>query len=245
MLAGVRGKRVLAAFQRQPSYFAVLGLLEAINLALYAGALRLGPLPAMVGLHLTSPVLIVMWATLTGRRALTVPLLVELALIITAVILIALGPSQHHSTASSIVGAALALGSAVALAILISRVASTASNQDPDVAASLQLAVAAALLLPLILAAPPSGAHFWKLGLAGALLLAPGFALYWRALRGLGAQAAGILGLNEAVVASLLGFLVFSSDFTLVTLVAGGLVLAAVAIEIGLDDAIQQSGARG
>lgn len=234
-LSKLRGKPVVAVFRRHGRYFAALGMLEALNLGLYAGALHLGPLPAMVGLHLTSPILMVIWATLTRRRALTLTLLVEFALLVAAVILVAVGPSQHHSTMSVFAGTVLALGSAVALAILISRVASTAVAFDPDVAAALQLTIAAILTLPLVLTDPPTETRLWRLGFAGALLLAPGFALYWRALRQLGAQAAGILGLNEAVVASLFGVVVFESHFAFVTLVAAGLVLAAVAIELGSD----------
>lgn len=241
-LAKARGKPVLAVFNRHRRYFAILGVLEALNLGLYAGALHLGPLPAMVGLHLTSPILMVIWATLTRQRAFTLALVVELTLVIAAVTLIALGPDQHHSTMSVVAGAGLALGSAVALAVLISRVAATATSFDPDVAAALQLTIAALLTLPLILTDPPTETRLWRLGLAGALLLAPGFAFYWRALRHLGAQAAGILGLNEAVVASLLGVVVFESHFALVTLAAAALVLAAVAIELGADHIAGQRG---
>jgi drug/metabolite transporter (DMT)-like permease len=234
-LSKVRGKPISAIFRRHWRYFGVLGILEALNLGFYAGALHLGPLPAMVGLHLTSPILMVIWATLTRQRALTPALLVELALIVAAVVLVAIGPSQHHSTMSVVAGAVLALASAVALAVLISRVASTATNFDPDVAAALQLTIAATLTLPLVLTDPPTVTRLWRLGLTGAVLLGPGFALYWRALRQLGAQAAGILGLNEAIVASLLGVVVFESHFALVTLAAAGLVLVAVAIELGSD----------
>lgn len=244
-LSKVRGKPVLAIFRRHRRYFGVLGILEALNLGLYAGSLHLGPLPAMVGLHLTSPILMVMWATLTRRRALTPALLVELALVIAAVIFVALGPSQHHSTTSVVAGAGLALGSAVALAVLISKVASTATSFDPDVAATLQLSVAAILTLPLVLTDPPTGTRLWRLVLAGAFLLAPGFALYWRALQGIGAQAAGILGLNEAVVASLLGVIVFESHFALVTLAAAGLILAAVLIELASNHVAGQRGTSG
>lgn len=45
--------------RRRPSLYAKLGALEAINLALYVGALQLGPLPVMVALHLMSPVILI------------------------------------------------------------------------------------------------------------------------------------------------------------------------------------------
>lgn len=66
----------------------------------------------------------------------------------------------------------------------------------------------------------------------GFALLGPGFALYWRALRGLDATAAGILGLNEALVASVLGAVLFASAFTAATVIAALLVGAAVALEL-------------
>jgi drug/metabolite transporter (DMT)-like permease len=242
-LSTVRGKRVLAVLQRHWRYFCGLGVLEALNLGLYAGALHLGPLPAMVGLHLTSPILMVIWATLTRQRTLTPALAVEILLVAAAVVLVALGPGQHHSTTSVIAGVGLAIGSAIALAILISRVAASATGFDPDVAAALQLSLAAILTLPLVLTDPPSSTRLWRLGLAGAFLLAPGFALYWRALRQLRAQAAGILGLNEAFIASLFGVLAFQSHFALLTIVAAGLVLAAVAIELATDRVVGQPSA--
>ncbi|WP_330249300.1 hypothetical protein OG874_23495 [Nocardia sp. NBC_00565] len=60
----------------------------------------------------------------------------------------------------------------------------------------------------------------------------PGFACYWWALRDLDAPTAGIVGLNEAVVASVVGVAVAGSDITVATLVAAALVLTAVGLEV-------------
>jgi drug/metabolite transporter (DMT)-like permease len=238
VLCVVRRRNILAPVRRQPRLFAVLGCLEAANLVLYASALHLGPLPVIVGLHLTSPILMVVWTCLRRQRPFSLMLAAESALIVGAVALIAAGAGERHSAASVLGGAVLALGSAVAVAALITMVARHASSETPEVGAALQMSVAAILTLPLIAVDPPSGPRLWHLGAAGAVLLAPGFALYWRALRGLTAQAASTIGLNEAVAASVVGALAYGSRFGLISLVAGLLVVLAVMIELGRSGAI-------
>ncbi len=209
-----------------------LGALEAVNLALYIGALQIGPLPVMVALHLTSPVVLIAADVARRRRPASCIAALEMALVVGAITLVAVAVPAGSSTGGVLAGSALALASAVALAVLISQVAHEAVGQDPDVAAGLQLLVAAILTAPLaITAAPAVGSVGWLL-LVGLGLLGPGFGFYWRALRGLDAPLAGILGLNEAVVASIIGALTFSAAIGPATLGAAALVLAAVALEL-------------
>lgn len=67
---------------------------------------------------------------------------------------------------------------------------------------------------------------------AGAVFLGPGFAIYWRALRGVSAATAGIVGLNEAIAATLFGVALFGDQVSLISGLSGALVLAAVALEL-------------
>ncbi len=236
VVAVLRRREPVEALRMRPGLYTRLGALEAVNLALYVGALRVGPLPVMVALHLTSPVMLIA-ADVARRRRPASPLVgCEIALIASAIMLVAVAVPEGSSPGNVVAGSALALGSAVALAALISQVAREAEGQDPDVAAGLQLSVAAVLTAPLAIAAAPAGETVGWLLLVGVGLLGPGFALYWRALRGLGAPLAGILGLNEAVVASLLGAIAFKAKLELATVGAAGLILAAVALELGGGD---------
>lgn len=232
LVAVLRRRRPAEALRTRPCLYLGLGALEAINLALYVGALRIGPLPVMVALHLTSPVILIAVDVARRRRPASRMVGVEIALVAGAVGLVAVAVPAGSSAGDVVAGSALALGSAVALAMLISQVAHAAEGQDPDVAAGLQLSVAAVLTAPLAIAAAPAAETVGWLVLVGVGLLGPGFALYWRALRAVDAPLAGVLGLNEAVIASLVGALAFSVDIGLATLGAATLVLAAVALEL-------------
>jgi drug/metabolite transporter (DMT)-like permease len=245
LVALARGRNPLRALRRQPRLYATLGALEAINLALYVGALRVGPLPVMVALHLTSPLFLIAVAIARRHRAPTALAGLELALVAGAIALVALAVPDRSTTGDVLFGSALALGSAAAVAALISQVARAAPGQDPDVAAGLQLLLATVLTLPLALAASPAAATVGWLLLAGAGLLGPGFALYWRALGGLDAPVAGILGLNEAIVASLVGALAFGTQIRSPTLGAAALILATVALELRRGDGRLREGIAG
>jgi len=227
-----RGRRPWAALRTSPVVYTKLGLLEAMNLSLYIGALRLGPLPLMVALHLTSPLVLITWDVARGRRPLRMLVGAELLLIAAAIALVAVAVPGSSSPSDVLAGSALAVGSAVALAILITRVAVEAESQDPDVAAGLQLWFATALTLPLLIGAQPGSGAVGQALVAGLVLLGPGFALYWRALQTLDAPVAGVLGLNEAVVASALGGLLLGVDVSAATLGAAALILVSVGLEL-------------
>jgi drug/metabolite transporter (DMT)-like permease len=245
LVALTRGRNPLRVLRRHPRLYATLGALEAINLALYVGALRAGPLPVMVALHLTSPLFLIALAIARRRRAPTAVAGLEFALVAAAIALVALAVPDRSTAGDVLFGSALALGSAAAVAALISQVARAATGQQPDVAAGLQLFLAAALTLPLALAASPTAATVGWLLLAGIGLLGPGFALYWRALRGLDAPVAGILGLNEAIAASLVGALAFATQIRPQTLGAAVLILTAVALELRRSDGRLRQGIAG
>lgn len=212
--------------------FLYLGILEAINISLYAAALRLGSTFAVVALHLTSPIFLILFGLATRKRRGTAFIWIQATLIALAILLYGSQPAREDGNAQPTLAALLATGSAVAVAALIYTVSKYASNMEPDPSAALQLGVAAVLTSPLLLFSRPESLHRAVfLILAGAFLLGPGFALYWRAMRGLDASTASIIGLNEAVVAVLLNLLLFDRTISIQTAVSGFVIFTAIAIE--------------
>ncbi|MGE4427184.1 MAG: EamA family transporter [Solirubrobacteraceae bacterium] len=230
--AALRRRRPLRTLRAGPRMFLLVAALEAVNLSLYVASLQVGPLPVMVALHLTAPVLLLTVDVVRGRRSLTAGMIAELGLIVAAVGLVAVAVPDGTNSGDVLLGSVLALGSATALAVLVVQVSRRSAGHDPDVAAGLQLSLVAVITLPLLLTGAPGLPDAGWLLLAGAALLGPGFALYWRALRTMDAPLAGILGLNEAVIATVIGALAFGATIGLATLVAGTLILAAVVLEV-------------
>lgn len=217
---------------KQRKSLLLVGFLEALNLGLYAIALALGPVTVVVALHLTSPVLLVAWLVVTRRKKFSPAILVQVVMIATALCLLAFQPVDGPLERPLLAGI-LALGSAVAVSILIYSVVRLAPEAHPDVYSAGQLGLAALATSPLVFsgATTPSFNEILVLTGAGALFLGPGFAIYWRALRGIEAATAGIIGLNEAVVATLISVAIFNDRVTTETGVASVLVLVAVIVE--------------
>jgi drug/metabolite transporter (DMT)-like permease len=218
--------------RERPRAFLGLGVLEGINLVLYLAALKSGPLPVVVALHLCAPIILIAVDVLARRRRMTRSVVLQLVCITSAILLVAWRRSEQSTAWSTLLGCALAISSAVCVAVLITLVAREAGpTSDPLSAASLQLLMGAALSSPLLLVELPQPTVSAALAAIGAFLLAPGFVLFWLAMRRLAPTVAGILGLNEVVVAAAVGLAIGDADITWVTLLAGLLVLAAVALE--------------
>ncbi|NKY85098.1 EamA family transporter [Nocardia veterana] len=229
--ARLRGQHPWATFLAQPALYLRLGTLEAANLALYIAALRLGPLPVVVALHLTAPVLIIAAALVRGRRAPTLPVLLELLLVALAIWLVATPHPGGSAAGAAVAGCGLALGSAACVALLVSVIARQPGPNHTATAAALQLLLGGIASSPLLLLDPPRAPVAAGLLAVGAVLLGPGFALYWQALRWLDAATASVLGLNEAVVATLVGAVWTQRPPTAATAAAGALILIAVGLE--------------
>ena len=121
----------------------------------------------------------------------------------------------------------------MAVTALIAAVAKLAPAVNPDVAAAAQLTIAALAIAPVMLfASPPDQLDAAVLLAAGAFFLGPGFAIYWRALRGLSATTAGIIGLNEAVATTILSLALFDVRPSWASALSGILVLAAIILEL-------------
>jgi drug/metabolite transporter (DMT)-like permease len=210
----------------------LIGLLEALNLGLYAAALALGPVPVVVALHLTSPVLLVALSVMRGHRRADGLVALQALLMVSGISLLGMQPADEPGSEPLLAGI-LAVGSAIAVAALIAAVARAAPTVNPDIAAAAQLTIAAAVTAPVMLvAAPPNQRDAIFLLVAGALFLGPGFAIYWRALRGLSVTTAGILGLNEAVAATIISYTFFAEEISMASVLSGVLVLTAVVLEL-------------
>ncbi|WP_157120893.1 DMT family transporter [Nocardia miyunensis] len=229
--AWLRAQRPWATLTAHPALYVKLGVLEAANLTLYIAALRIGPLPVVVALHLTAPVLIIAASLLRGRRAPTLPVLLELLLVAGAIWLVAGRHSGSAAAWPAVAGCALALGSAACVAMLVSVIVRQPGPNHTITAAALQLLLGGVASSPLLALDPPSLPVAAELAAVGATLLGPGFALYWQALRWLDAATASVVGLNEAVVATLVGAACTRTLPTPATAAAGVLILLAVGLE--------------
>ncbi|MGH4023705.1 MAG: EamA family transporter [Pseudonocardiaceae bacterium] len=186
----------------------------------------------MVALHLTSPLLLLALAVLRGRRRVGGLVVTQILLMAGGILLLGTQPAGRTG-AEPLLAGVLAVGSAAAVAGLITAVTKVAPTINPDIAAATQLAIAAVATIPFILvAAAPDQADAAYLLAAGAVFLGPGFAIYWRALRGVSAATAGIIGLDEAIAATLFGVALFGDRVSLISALSGALVLAAIALEL-------------
>ncbi|MGW5383895.1 hypothetical protein [Nocardia sp. NPDC003963] len=234
--AAVRGYSPIKQFRRAPAVFLTVGALEVVNLVCYIAALRIGPLPVVVALHLTAPVLMILGQIVRGRRGFTVAVGAELGAVVVALWLIAGHAPADTAWGPALAGCLLAVASAACVAALITVVVREA-GRGGECGAGLQLLAAAVLSAPLFVTAVcagsgPTAGQSIVLTAIGALLLGPGFAFYWLAAPGLGTVTTGLIGLNEAVVATLVGAVIVGSAVTAADLIAAALVLGAAALEL-------------
>jgi drug/metabolite transporter (DMT)-like permease len=197
--------------------------------------------PVVVALHLTAPVLMIITQIVRGGRAITVAVAAELVAVGAAIWLVAAHQPAETGWRSALVGCVLAVASAACVAGLITLVARESAGRPSGAAAGLQLLTASVLGAPLLgfaalTGAGPAPSEALALAGIGAVLLGPGFACYWLALRDLDEVVAGLVGLNEAVVATVIGAAVVGSAVSAATLLAGALVLGAVGLELAGPD---------
>ncbi|WP_043738087.1 DMT family transporter [Nocardia asiatica] len=230
-IAAAAGRRPDQELRTHKKLYLRLGALEAVNISLYVAALALGPAPVVVALHLASPLLLVARAVLTGVRTVSTRLVVEGMLLVGAIAIVAARPGTGTVTGTALVGCVLALGSAGAVTALIVLVARQSRHRDPAMSAGLQLAIAALVTTPLLTISAWDWRHAVAEVALGSVTLGPGFFLYWRAMKHLSPSTAGVLGLNEAVVAAAVVGVVDRSQISLPTILAGTLVAAAVVLD--------------
>jgi drug/metabolite transporter (DMT)-like permease len=234
VLAAAAGRqRIIRTLRCEPRFYLLIGGLEAANLVLYFAALNIGPTPVVVALHLSTPVLLIGHRLATRQRKVDLLVCSEVALILIAIALVVADPVAYSNALTVSIACVLSLGSAVAVAVLISTIASESENHPAAASAAIQLALAALASLPLLVFAGSANPRDVVLLFgAGALFLGPGFLMYWVALKRLDATTAGVIGLNEAVVASILVGVVRAGDVTLTSITAGALILVSVGLEL-------------
>ncbi|MGM7646796.1 EamA family transporter [Nocardia sp. JW2] len=231
LIAGVRRQGPLRILMESPALYLRLGALEAANLMLFVAALKCGPLPVVVALHLIAPLLLLATEIVRGRRLLTPLVALEFLLVGAAVAVAVPSSSAEIRMDRALLGCVLAVGSAVCVAMLVSLIARESAQRPTIASAGWQLVVAGFLGAALIFTDPPDPRTAGSLVLVGSLLLAPGFVLYWRGLRGLDATKASIIGLNEAVFAAVVSAIFTNTPITLGAVVGGVLVLSAVVLD--------------
>ncbi|MFG1774244.1 EamA family transporter [Nocardia salmonicida] len=241
LVAGARRQGPIRTLLESPGLYVRLGALEAANLLLFVAALKCGPLPVVVALHLIAPLLLLAAEIIRGRRQPTVLVGIEFVLVGAAVAVAVPGSSAEIGMDRALLGCGLAVGSAVCVALLVSLIARESAQRPTIASAGWQLVVASVLGGGLILTDPPDARTAGSLVLVGALLLGPGFCLYWLGLRGLDATTASIIGLNEAVFAAVVSAIFTNTPITLGAVIGGVLVLSAVVLD---DKSRRASGSR-
>lgn len=133
----------------------------------------------------------------------------EVLVVIGALVVGGVKPGDGYTAYGIFWGSVLALISAVALMLLNLLVASRAGRYDPATAAGAQFIVVLVLVTPFLVSAHNLGARDVTLLTApGALGVAHGLVLMWKALALVDPSTVSVIGLNEAVVASLIVMLV-------------------------------------
>jgi len=224
----------------------LLGVLEAVNIAAYFEALRLGPTAPIVAVHLTSPLIILFASFLGGsRRVRKVDLAGGCALVLGIVVLAANGNDNGRHGSNVLAALGLAALSACAVALLILAVARLGSKATPVAGAASQLGVAAVLLG---LGGYAGGAPItitWEACIAGAVFLGPGFALYWYAAARLPPPTTATLGLLEALFAAVVAAAVFSDSVGVLDALSAGLIAIAIALQRDYAQVMRRAPPRG
>lgn len=228
LLAGVR----MFGLSRVRPRWRMVGVIAALDAGVmvsYITALTWAPAGPVAAVHLTAPVLLLGWAVLRGERhAGTRELAIGLLLVggVAATGLAVSGGGGRHPVA----GILFAALSAVLYAMLL-RVGSGLGEIGVAYTSALKALVMAAICGPslLVFAMRPI-----DVGVQVGLLLVyiPASLLFWRAVTRTSATLIGSIGLLEALFCSLFAWLLFGSSLRPVHVVAVGLILGAVMLEL-------------
>lgn len=213
--------------RRRVAIVAVGGLL-AVNWALYLGALQLTKVSVAVLLGYCGPVFVAALTPVLARETFDRRLLVPLALALAGVAVI-VGPRELSlENGRQLLGAGLALASAVTYATLV-LVAKRLIQGVPSAVYMLgEYAGAAVLLLPAVLLLDGPSAPVEWVGLAGLGILNTAVTgmVFFSGLRLVRADHAAMLTYAEPVSAMLLSAAFLGEPITLMTAVGGALVVS-------------------
>lgn len=208
-----------------------LGAINAFQIATYLAGLTLGPIGPVAALHLSVPVVYLVWELARGQRRPDPMSLGVLALSAAGAVIAGLSEGSDSGGSGPIIGLTLAALSAIALAIFLAFVAAWGRERRVrGAAAGIHLTGAVLMLPALALGAPTLGEV--GLGVAmGALLWAPGVLLQWWAVARLPRVVFGTLLLFEAVFTAVIAAIAFGEELSPLIALAVVLIIGAAAIE--------------
>ncbi|GAA1781943.1 hypothetical protein GCM10009682_00260 [Luedemannella flava] len=228
--AGHRPRAVLAALGGRRR--ALLGAVVAVNVLCYYVALQLAPVGPVMAVHLLAPVLLTVAALVRGRRRLTPVRALSLAMVCTALLVIAAGPADRDAYPYAVVGLALSLVSAGCLAVFVTTVSRSANDAPPIAAAGLQMFVSGLLLAPALAQFRAYPQDFLILILLGLAVFAPACWLYWYAMRRLTPIVASTVLLTEPLFGPPAAALLYAATPDAAQVAAMALVLVATYLEL-------------
>lgn len=215
--------------------FAGLGLLGALLAAgwlLFFSAINLAPVAVAVLLTFTSPLFLAILSPMfTGDpfdRRIVLPLLVAFAGILLIAAPKGIGGVDGALSGSRTLGAVLALGSAVVLAMSTVAQKRILRSLPPELVMFAQTVAAALLLLPfaVTMPGPTAGTEWAALAVLGFGLTTVPFLLFLSGLRRVRADRVGVVTYVEPVSAVLLAAVFLHEPLTLTTALGGAAVVA-------------------
>jgi drug/metabolite transporter (DMT)-like permease len=201
---------------------AVLGVVDAANIALYFPALSRGPVAVATLTHYLAPVLVALFAALVpgerrSRRALAA------APLSLAGLLLVLGPPRSAPATTALLGGA----SAVAYAALIFAARRAARSFSPLAVTSLHAALSALLLLAVFGTGivPPAGPGLFRVGAAALVLGIVASVLFYGGISRISAPVGSALTYLEPVSAAVIGALFMSEPLRPLAVAGAALVV--------------------
>jgi drug/metabolite transporter (DMT)-like permease len=209
----------------------LLGTINAFQIATYLAGLTLGPVGPVAALHLSVPVVYLVWELARGQRRPGPMSLGVLALSAAGAAIAGLSEGSGSGGSGPIIGLMLAALSAIALAIFLGLVAAWGRERRVRGSAAGIHVTGAALMLPTLALGAPTLSEV-GLGVAmGAVLWAPGVLLQWWAVARLPRVVFGTLLLFEAVFTAVIAAIAFGEELSPLVAVAVVLIIGAAGIE--------------
>jgi drug/metabolite transporter (DMT)-like permease len=216
------------------SWVIALLVLDTVTVGGFFVALGLAPVGPVVALHLSSPVLLLLYESATRQAPMTRWRLGTLTLIVAGCSLAAYSAGTGGGGPMALLGLGLAVLSAVSVAatnVFAVRLARQQANWQMVVGYGSLIRGAACVVLALTVGASLAGDA--PQVLAAAALATIGVVLMWAvAAARLPPRTISVIGLNEAIVATIIAALVFGKPLSVSAALATVVILAAIALEV-------------
>jgi drug/metabolite transporter (DMT)-like permease len=209
----------------------LVALTAAAGTVMYFEALRVAPVAPVTALHLSTPILLVMYEILRRERAPTVRQAVLIGVLLVGVLTATAG-SGGGAGSRPVLGLALAGASAVANAILLRAVSASATHAHPNFTSGLVALVAAIVSLPALWLAPPLAGETVSLVTVGVCCWTPAALVLWEAGSRLRAPLIGSIGLLEGAVTSAVAWIVFGRHASPLIVAGSVMIILAIALEL-------------